>query len=307
MDNLLKLEFLDISKNKLRNLEKGSTPLLPQLKILLMDFNYLKHINFIVKFPNLRYFSIQSNKIPDIKSVEKISELQFIEELFFNGNSLLKIYSYRLNVLRKNPKLKKIDGIIVTNEELAYIENEECGMSPNEFNNLNSNMNINYNTNFDNQNIINQFNSNINTNNAIKKNKNYSESLLAKNGTNININYINPLIITNLNSNNSSNNHNNNYGFNENRNFKENINPIKINSINDNYEKNSLVKYVNLDLNMQNSINVNSYKNTVNIPKTNFMNKNNIAIEISKNNFDDLNTLSKIFLPRPIAKYHKKQ
>ena len=110
IDNLVNLQFLDLTKNKIRVLDKSNIGNLPSLKVLILDSNYIKNCSFITKLTQICYFSIQFNKLVDFQSIEKLSEMEMLEEVFFIGNQLTKLNNYRINVFRNLPGIKKLDG-----------------------------------------------------------------------------------------------------------------------------------------------------------------------------------------------------
>lgn len=110
IDGLNNLQYLDLSKNKLRILDKSNIGNLPSLKALLLDSNYLKSLSFACRLPKLTYFSVQSNKLTELSSIDKINELELLEDLFLLGNPIAKNNQYRLSVFRRNPKILRIDN-----------------------------------------------------------------------------------------------------------------------------------------------------------------------------------------------------
>jgi Leucine-rich repeat (LRR) protein len=112
-DGLLNLNFLDLSNNVLRCVEKSGIGLLPSLKTLYLDNNYLKQINSFIKISSMQYFSISANKIMDFMAIERLSELEFLKELTLTHNPLTKQYNYRILIIRKLPNLNKLDGAVI--------------------------------------------------------------------------------------------------------------------------------------------------------------------------------------------------
>jgi Leucine-rich repeat (LRR) protein len=117
LNGLMNLQYLDISFNKLRNIERSNIGVLPNLKIFICDSNYLKNINSFSKLENLTYISFENNKISDISNIEKLAELETIKEINLINNPLTKLVNYRVNMIRKFYYVMKIDGVEVSNEE----------------------------------------------------------------------------------------------------------------------------------------------------------------------------------------------
>lgn len=117
LDGLINLQYLDISFNKLRTIERSNIGLLPNLKTILCDSNYLKNINSFSKLQSLIYLSFDTNKITDISNIEKLTELENLKEINLSNNPITKNINYRLNIIRKFFNLTKIDSIEITKDE----------------------------------------------------------------------------------------------------------------------------------------------------------------------------------------------
>jgi len=114
-DGLPNLQYLDLTSNKIRNVEKSNIKLLPNLKFLILDNNYIKNANPFKKISTLQYLSFDNNKIAEISFIEKLSSLELLREVNFNNNPFIKIYCYRLQVLKRLPNLIKIDKVVRNN------------------------------------------------------------------------------------------------------------------------------------------------------------------------------------------------
>ena len=137
-DGLPNLVFLDLNNNKLRNIEKANLGLLPLLRVLILDNNYIKNANPFKKFSSLNFLSFDNNKIAEINKIEKLVDLEFLKEVSFLGNPFIKMFCYRIQIIKRIPSLIKLDGFEVSNDEKEYIQNEILG---------NQGQNINFNPN----------------------------------------------------------------------------------------------------------------------------------------------------------------
>lgn len=117
IDGMCSLQFLDISVNKIRNIEKSNIGLLPSLRTLICDDNYLKNINAFVKLTSLVYISFESNKIQEFQNFERLAELEYLKDLNLNNNPITKQYQYRNNIVKKFVNLAKSDGLEITKDE----------------------------------------------------------------------------------------------------------------------------------------------------------------------------------------------
>jgi Leucine-rich repeat (LRR) protein len=117
LDGLMNLQYLDLSCNKLRNVERSNIGLLPNLNTLICDSNYLKNINSFSKLQSLVYLSFHSNKISEISNIERLAEIENLKEINLSNNPITKNMNYRVNVIRKFYNLNKIDGVEITKDE----------------------------------------------------------------------------------------------------------------------------------------------------------------------------------------------
>ena len=115
------LTFLDLSCNKLRNIERTQIGYLPNLQILLCDNNFLKTINAFSKLEALQTISFENNKIMDILSLEKLSNLYNLKDLNLQNNPITKTVSYRSKMLKLFERLLKLDNTEITSEEREMI------------------------------------------------------------------------------------------------------------------------------------------------------------------------------------------
>jgi hypothetical protein len=113
----MNLQYLDISFNKLRTIERSNIGILPNLKIIICDSNYLKNINSFSKLQNLAFISFENNKIMDISNIEKLADMETLKEINLINNPLTKMVNYRVNIIRRFYYVVKIDGVEVSNEE----------------------------------------------------------------------------------------------------------------------------------------------------------------------------------------------
>ena len=111
-DGLPHLMFLDLSYNKLRMVEKSNIGLLPFLKTLLIDFNYLKVLNGFSKLTSLTYLSAESNKVSEYGGIERLSELENLRDLNLTNNPIVKLLNYRQIMYGRFLFLSKLDNIV---------------------------------------------------------------------------------------------------------------------------------------------------------------------------------------------------
>ncbi len=140
IDGLSNLVYLDLSFNKLRVIERGNIGILPNIKTLLCDGNYLKNVNSFAKLQGLNFISMENNKISEYSMIEKISLLENLTDLNISNNPICKFSGYRANIIKKFTFLNKLDNQEISKEEKENIFIEHSPQSSNFFNNF-DNMN----------------------------------------------------------------------------------------------------------------------------------------------------------------------
>mmetsp|Transcript_24866 Transcript_24866/g.34274 ORF Transcript_24866/g.34274 Transcript_24866/m.34274 type:complete len:198 (-) Transcript_24866:56-649(-) len=122
MDNLT---ILSLGRNLIKKIENldGVADTLEELWI---SYNLIDKLTNIEKLTKLRTLYMSNNKISAWGEIEKLQALESLEEVLFVGNPIYescgsdqtKLKSeWRIEVLKKLPNLKKIDGVPVDVEE----------------------------------------------------------------------------------------------------------------------------------------------------------------------------------------------
>ena len=134
---ILETNCLLLSHNKLENI-KGIYKVLEQvmysphkLKWLDLSHNKLKNIDEdIFSFPFLNTFYLQSNIIETFHDIIKLSRLENLRHLQLNGNPCSKIFNYRLFVIGMLQQISKLDTLIISNKERenSIFWNDKMGM-----------------------------------------------------------------------------------------------------------------------------------------------------------------------------------
>mmetsp|Transcript_38608 Transcript_38608/g.46720 ORF Transcript_38608/g.46720 Transcript_38608/m.46720 type:complete len:201 (-) Transcript_38608:530-1132(-) len=124
MDNLT---ILSLGRNLIKKIENldGVADTLEELWI---SYNHIDKLTNIEKLTKLRVLYMSNNKIDKWAEIEKLAALENLEEVLFVGNPLYESYKemglptqvgsvWRIEVLKRVPHLKKIDGVPVDVEE----------------------------------------------------------------------------------------------------------------------------------------------------------------------------------------------
>jgi len=116
LSNLQKLEILSVGRNNIKNLLPLDV-LANSLQQLWISYNQIEKLAGITVLKKLRALYISNNKIKEWVEVERLVELPNLEDLHFVGNPLeerlTKEGTWRHEVSRLLPKLKKLDGLLV--------------------------------------------------------------------------------------------------------------------------------------------------------------------------------------------------
>lgn len=121
------LKVLSLGRNMIKRIE-GLDPVAETLEELWLSYNQIAQLTGLEKCSKLRVLYVSNNKIADYKSLEVLTPITSLEELQLIGNPVFeaakgecvptdKGSTYRIEVLRRVPKLKKLDGIPVEAEE----------------------------------------------------------------------------------------------------------------------------------------------------------------------------------------------
>ena len=117
------LKILSLGRNlikKLENLDAVSET----LEELWLSYNQIASLAGIERLSNLRILFLSNNKLASWADIERLSGLSKLEELLLVGNPLYNDYKdnnslpdYRVEVIKRIPNIKKIDGMPVDVDE----------------------------------------------------------------------------------------------------------------------------------------------------------------------------------------------
>ncbi|GMH37457.1 hypothetical protein BSKO_05330 [Bryopsis sp. KO-2023] len=125
MDNL---KVLSLGRNQIKKIE-NLDGVADTLEELWVSYNVLEKLAGIEKLTNLRVLFASNNKIKEWMEVERLSVLESLEELLLVGNPIYNeakeagtTPEYRIEVIKRLPNLKKLDGIPVDVDEKEAAE-----------------------------------------------------------------------------------------------------------------------------------------------------------------------------------------
>eukprot|EP00877_Chromochloris_zofingiensis_P002454 jgi/Chrzof1/12209/Cz06g25120.t1 len=117
------LKILSLGRNQIKKIENVEV-VAETLEELWLSYNLIEKLAGIEKLVNLRVLYLSNNKIRDWVEIDRLAALEKLEELLLIGNPLYNDYKdnnatseYRVEVLKRLPNLKKLDGIPVDVDE----------------------------------------------------------------------------------------------------------------------------------------------------------------------------------------------
>ncbi|KAK3092279.1 hypothetical protein FSP39_000657 [Pinctada imbricata] len=116
LNGLKNLKILSLGRNNIKSLT-GLEAVGDSLEQLWISYNLIEKLKGINVLKKLKVLYMSNNSVKDMGEFGKLADLPLLEELLFVGNPLEEKESadgtYRDNVAKKLPKLKKLDGVPV--------------------------------------------------------------------------------------------------------------------------------------------------------------------------------------------------
>lgn len=120
LNGLKNLKILSLGRNNIKSLT-GLEAVGDTLEELWISYNNIEKLKGINVLKRLKVLYMSNNQVKDSNEFGKLADLPVLEELVFVGNPLEEKETaegtYRDNVAKKLPKLKKLDGVPVIREE----------------------------------------------------------------------------------------------------------------------------------------------------------------------------------------------
>eukprot|EP00775_Hariotina_reticulata_P013112 gene13112-13240_t len=117
------LRILSLGRNLLKKIENVEV-VADTLEELWLSYNLIEKLGGVEKLGQLRVLYLSNNKIRDWTEVDRLAAAEKLEDLLLVGNPLYNDYrdnnaipEYRVEVLKRLPNLKKLDGIPVDVDE----------------------------------------------------------------------------------------------------------------------------------------------------------------------------------------------
>ena len=128
LPNLKKLKILSLGRNNIRRFEKLDD-LKDTLEQLWISYNSIDKLDGLKNLKQLKVLFMSNNHIKNFDELLKLQECDLLEELLLLGNPIyddLDVTSRRAEVIRRLPKLKKLDNVLISElERDAAIKGED--------------------------------------------------------------------------------------------------------------------------------------------------------------------------------------
>ncbi|ETV69971.1 hypothetical protein H257_14344 [Aphanomyces astaci] len=113
--NLTALKSVELARNHIDAISLATD--MPNVDHVVLSENKLTTLAGLEAFPNLASLSIDLNQLATFDVLGPLSQFQFLTDIDLTGNSVTELDSYRLDLLLLLPRIKKLDGIPVTDDE----------------------------------------------------------------------------------------------------------------------------------------------------------------------------------------------
>ncbi|CAD6209054.1 GSCOCG00003702001-RA-CDS, partial [Cotesia congregata] len=113
LDSLKNLKVLSLSRNNIKTLS-GLDSIGDHLEELWISYNFIEKLKGVHVLRALKVLYMGNNLVKDWNEFNRLQDLSNLEELVFANNPInenLEVESWRSQVIRKLPQLKKLDAI----------------------------------------------------------------------------------------------------------------------------------------------------------------------------------------------------
>jgi dynein light chain 1 len=117
------LRILSLGRNLIKKIENLDA-VAETLEELWISYNQIANLGGIEKLLNLKVLFMSNNKIAAWSEIDRLAALDKLEDLLLVGNPLYNeardgntLSDYRIEVIKRLPNLKKLDGIPVDVDE----------------------------------------------------------------------------------------------------------------------------------------------------------------------------------------------
>ena len=122
LEKLKQLRELDLSKNRIKQIEPHQFHNQLMISCLKLEDNSLRSLANIERLERLHAFHGGGNRLSEFWEVERFSELNYLMELSLMNNPMTRKPQYRMNIIKKLPNLIVLDGKEILMDERSRVE-----------------------------------------------------------------------------------------------------------------------------------------------------------------------------------------
>jgi protein phosphatase 1 regulatory subunit 7 len=122
LEKLKQLRELDLSKNRIRQIEPNSFHNGLIISCLKVEENGLRSLANIERLERLQALHCGGNRLAEFWEVDRLAELIYMMEISLMNNPMTRKPQYRLNIIKKLPNLIVLDSKEITIDERNRIE-----------------------------------------------------------------------------------------------------------------------------------------------------------------------------------------
>merc|ERR1712216_504296 len=131
LNGMEQLTILSLGRNQIRKIE-GLEAVQDTLEQLWVSYNQIASLAGIEKLHNLQVLYMSNNKIDKWPEVERLKDLPKLRDLLMKGNPLERKHdeegnNWRVEVLKRLPNLKTLDGTLIDDDERDQAKAELAG------------------------------------------------------------------------------------------------------------------------------------------------------------------------------------
>lgn len=128
LPGLRNLKILSLGRNNIKRIEKLDD-VSQTLEELWISYNSIERLDGFQNMRALRVLYLSNNNIKNFDELKKLNDVPKLEELLLIGNPIyndLTEAQWRREVIRRLPKLKKLDAVIISDQEreMAFSDEE---------------------------------------------------------------------------------------------------------------------------------------------------------------------------------------
>lgn len=127
LTHLKKLKILSVGRNNIKKVEKLDD-LGGHLEELWISYNLIEKLDGFANLHNLKVLFMSNNSLANFDELLKLRDLPLLEHILLLGNPFYEELSdaeQRIQVIKRLPNIKKLDGVMITSAERTAAKNAD--------------------------------------------------------------------------------------------------------------------------------------------------------------------------------------